>query len=229
MSFSLVYTLCCNLVLWLNLHAGVSQKTANIVLQALRLILLTTIQLISAALHSYGFDLPVPVIELPQDVRTVYARHINLEPKIIRTVCCPECFCLYPSNSVPERCTFKKSPRSRPCGAAPWTKCKTRNGIKPVPKSLYSTQSFESWLKFFLSRPKIEECLEKTFSQHQGRQDYGGDMHDVQDSPAWKSLDHFLHSKYNLIFAIYIDWFNPLTNKIAGMLLSFSCNLTLIL
>ncbi|KAJ3857072.1 hypothetical protein EV368DRAFT_61194 [Lentinula lateritia] len=40
-------------------------------------------------------------------------------------------------------------------------------------------------------------------------------MSDIQDSPAWQSLKGFLTSKYHLVFAVYIDWFNPYTNKIA--------------
>jgi hypothetical protein len=42
-------------------------------------------------------------------------------------------------------------------------------------------------------------------------------MHDVHDSPAWKDLYAFGPSPYHLIFGLYVDWFNPFTNKIAGM------------
>ncbi|KAJ3926363.1 MAG: hypothetical protein NXY57DRAFT_1051411 [Lentinula lateritia] len=45
-------------------------------------------------------------------------------------------------------------------------------------------------------------------------------MSDIQDSPAWQSLKGFLTSKYHLVFAVYIDWFNPYTNKIAGKVVS---------
>jgi hypothetical protein len=46
-------------------------------------------------------------------------------------------------------------------------------------------------------------------------------MHDIYDSPAWSSLHPFLQSPYHLVFALYIDWLNPLTNKIAGMSINF--------
>ncbi|KIK49924.1 hypothetical protein GYMLUDRAFT_139418, partial [Collybiopsis luxurians FD-317 M1] len=41
-------------------------------------------------------------------------------------------------------------------------------------------------------------------------------MHDISDSPFWQSIRDFLKSEYHLVFATYIDWFNPLGNKTAG-------------
>jgi hypothetical protein len=41
-------------------------------------------------------------------------------------------------------------------------------------------------------------------------------MRDIRDSPAWHSLGPFTRTYRNLTFSFYIDWFNPLTNKIAG-------------
>jgi hypothetical protein len=46
-------------------------------------------------------------------------------------------------------------------------------------------------------------------------------MHSIWDSPAWRSLGSFTTTPGNLTFSYYIDWFNPLTNKIAGK--SVSC------
>lgn len=44
-------------------------------------------------------------------------------------------------------------------------------------------------------------------------------MTDIQDSPAWSDLHGFLQSPYHLSFGIYVDWFNPFTNKTAGKLM----------
>ncbi|KAJ3899549.1 hypothetical protein F5879DRAFT_781431, partial [Lentinula edodes] len=91
------------------------------------------------------------------------------------------------------------------------------------PKCLYTTQGLGSWLKFFLNRPKIDECLSQAFSKLQNPNPiYQDKMCDIQESPAWQSLRGFLTSKYHLVFAVYIDWFNPYTNKIAGNTLIFS-------
>lgn len=46
----------------------------------------------------------------------------------------------------------------------------------------------------------------------------GGDMCDIQDSPAWTNF-HF-RTPYHLAFGLYVDWFNPLYNKIAGAKIS---------
>ncbi|KAJ2911519.1 hypothetical protein MD484_g8896, partial [Candolleomyces efflorescens] len=45
-------------------------------------------------------------------------------------------------------------------------------------------------------------------------------MTSIWDSPAWRSLGSFATTSGNLTFSFYIDWFNPLTNKIAGKTVS---------
>jgi hypothetical protein len=72
---------------------------------------------------------------------------------------------------------------------------------------------------FFLSRRQIEEHLQKSFQQEQTRQNSPqlDIMHDIQDSPPWRGLGNYLRTWYHLVFAFYIVWFNPFTNKIAGM------------
>lgn len=101
----------------------------------------------------------------------------------------------------------------------------TRNGITQVPKRLYATQSFEDWLKFFLSRRIIEDELVKTFNNRRNNP-YTTDheMHDVHDSPAWHDFQDSADTPYRLVFGLYGDWFNPFGNRIAGKLLLYlSC------
>lgn len=210
--------LCGLLAAWLNLHAGVSRNTANTVLKALQFILVITLHLVFGVFKSAGLVVDPPEVELPQDVRTIYKQ--GLEPDIKRIACCPTCFTLYPADSpIPTFCKWKRSPKAQACGTELWRERKTRKGVKRVPQRLYSTQSFESWLRFFLARADIEDHLEKSARQNR-EQAAGGSPHimnDIQDSPAWRSLGNYVRFKYNLVWAIYIDWFNPFTNKIAGM------------
>jgi len=87
-----------------------------------------------------------------------------------------------------------------------------------VPQFLYTTQSFDSWLESFLSHKIVKHGLKETFQQYINNPptEFGGTMKDIHDSPAWKNLRVFLLSLYHLVFGIYVDWFNPFTNKIAG-------------
>jgi len=85
-----------------------------------------------------------------------------------------------------------------------------------IPRRLYTTQSFDSWLRFFLSRDVIIESLEETLRCTQVPFVFGTEMRDIQDSLAWRELMGPHPSAYHLRFSFYVDWFNPYTNKIAG-------------
>ncbi len=213
-----IVDLCALLVAWLALTTGASRQTANTVLVALRMILGTALQMIHAALKLAGIDLvPLTPIELPCDIRTVYARG-NLEPELLRIPCCPKCYMQYPDDTAPAVCSWKKSPRSRACGEPLFTYRNTKNGPRRVPRCLYTSQSFSSWLTWFLSRARVDEYLHQSFAQHQNAAPRlpGARMWDIYDSPAWESLRGFLLSPYHLVFGMYVDWLNPFTNKIAG-------------
>lgn len=215
-----VYELCYLLVAWLSLYAGTSRETSNTVLKALHLIILTILELICAALTSMGLSnitVDPAKFDIPADIRTLYTRQ-QLEPDILRTICCPKCYKLYDGEqAIPLKCTWKRSSRARECGADLYVQRNTRMGPTQVPKTLFNTQSFQSWLISFLAQAEVGEALHETFAKQQYQLNTDR-MHDVQDSPAWQSLQGFLQSPYHLVFALYIDWFNPFTNKIAGKL-----------
>lgn len=224
------YKLLTILALWLNLHAGLSREVTNTTLKALHFICQTLLQLIFGVLQAAGLAVQPPVSLFPKDIRTIYAQ--GWDPEINRTICCPKCFSLFPddegSNPVPDVCPWRKNPNRGPrCGTKLWKLRKTRNGLKRVPKRYYSTQNFQSWLSFFLGRPVIREGLAKSAAANRMR---GGAtqatenstqipakrMKDVQDSPAWASLGNYTFSQFNMVWGMYIDWFNPFSNKQAG-------------
>ncbi|KAF9462205.1 hypothetical protein BDZ94DRAFT_740824 [Collybia nuda] len=184
---STVIKMICILVVWLHIWAGISRSVVNTILKAFQLIISMTLQLIEAALCSSGISIRFPDLAIPQDIWTAYARHF-LEPEIICTVCCPTCFSLYPQ-PAPIKCQWKESPRSRSCNTDLWKSKNTSKGPKMVPRRLYSTQSFDTWLQFFLSWKVIVDSLAGAFHQRGNRPAaFGGDMCDVQDSPAWQDL-----------------------------------------
>ena len=80
----------------------------------------------------------------------------------------------------------------------------------------YSTQDFNSWLEFFLSRPGIEDLINKSYDHLHSL----NVMCTIWDSPAWHSLGLFTTTRGNLTFAYFINWFNPLLNKTVGKTIS---------
>ena len=214
-----IVKLICVLAVWLHVKGGISRSRANIILQAVQLIVSAVISLLELSLLAAGITVNIPALKVPRDVRTAY-RHYFSEPAIDRTVCCPKCFSIFLGNyaDMPRKCTWRSSPRSRPCNTELWEKQNTQKGKKWVPRCLYTTQSFDDWLQFFLSRKSVEDSLCLTSTQRKARAfaPLGADMTDVQDSPAWKDLHGPEDSPYNLSFGMYIDWFNPYTNKLAG-------------
>lgn len=182
----------------------------------MQFLLSSLLGLIQGALHTQlGTQIQLPKINIPKDVRTAFSRHFQ-EPKLIRTPCCPKCFTLYKAEDLDSTdfCTHKDSPRSPPCNAILYREQRLGQTVKRVPATWFNTQSFRSWLEWFLSQRKVEDYLAATFNRTAAAA--GSDMSSWHDSPAWADLKDFCISKYHLVFAFYIDWFNPFTNKIAG-------------
>ncbi|KAF8222923.1 hypothetical protein L208DRAFT_1103111, partial [Tricholoma matsutake] len=71
---------------------------------------------------------------------------------------------------------------------------------------------------FHASCTIIEDSLHKTYHDHINHPPavFGATINDIQGSPAWNDILGFLQSPYHLLFGIYVDWYNPHTNKIAG-------------
>jgi len=147
------------LVVWVHVKVGVSHSVASKVLQALQLILMTILHILEAALLSFGATVRLSDLNIPHDVRTAYWLHFT-EPDIICRACCPKCFSLIP-HPIPWWCQWRASPRSRPCYTGLWKTQNTRSGLKMVPWSLYTTQSFDSWLESFLSLEKLLNMVSK--------------------------------------------------------------------
>ncbi|KAI5898333.1 uncharacterized protein SCHCODRAFT_02611784 [Schizophyllum commune H4-8] len=216
--------LVCILAVWLHTKAGVSRKNTNTTLRAIQSIVTTLLDLLSTALRTSGISVELPSVRIPRDVRTAARAVHGVEPEIDQTVCCPKCFYLHP-RPVPWTCSWRESARSRPCGEHLWTERKTRHGPKWVPRRLYHTQNFDTWVPMFLSRKVITDSLVETQQYCAKRWAPGSNhddwMRDVHDSPAWRELYGSSYpSPYNLVFGIYVDWFNPFTNKIAGKVAS---------
>lgn len=220
-----LFIVVCTLAAWLHLGCGLSRDATSRLLKVLGFIVQMAMELgrlISLSTNPSQLaggtnnSLPLPPFHLPCDVRTAMSA-LSIEPNIIRSICCPKCLSKYSLDTLPQVCLRRETPRARPCGEELWTTRSTRGGPRRVPRRLYSTQDFESWLEFFLSQPGIEDAIDKSYTHKRSPHV----MHSIFDSPAWQSLGNFSTTPGNLTFSYYIDWFNPFTNKIAGK--SVSC------
>nr|GAT45208.1 predicted protein [Mycena chlorophos] len=205
-----------------HINAGIGREKTGKILKALHLIFATLLQALVVALLGPTAAAQLPKIPIPADPRTLYGA--TLEPQINRIVCCSECFSMYPDNQpIPEICRWRKNPRrGKFCNTELWKYRKTRKGLKRVPRLYYAVQHFGSFLSYFLGRAVIREALEKSAAESYQRamNGYPKEMTDVQESPAWRGLGNFTHAANNLVWAIYIDWFNLFSNKIAGKIVS---------
>ncbi|KAJ7898166.1 hypothetical protein B0H14DRAFT_2332220, partial [Mycena olivaceomarginata] len=175
------------LVAWLHLVCGLSRDASHRVLKVLGFM----IAIVAASDSNY---------KIPQDVRTA-VKHLSIEPVINRSICCPKCFRAYSFEELPEICLARATGASRRCNTPLWVERQTCAGPKIVPRRLYSTQDFHSWLEQFLSRPGIEDLLRKSHL-HRPNPDM---MSSIWDSPAWQSLGTYTSLPNNLVFSIYID------------------------
>ncbi|POV99926.1 hypothetical protein PSHT_13313 [Puccinia striiformis] len=159
--------------------------------------------------------IPRQQLYVPGDIRLII-RDLHLDPEIKRTICCPRCFYLYPVDDPPHACTARATRRSQKCHE-PLYKSVARNPSSPQVCRYFSTQSFMDWLARFLSRPGIEDLLDKSLSTTAE----SASISDIWDSNMWKTLKtsdgkQFTGYSGNLVFSLNVDWFNPSGNKTAG-------------
>lgn len=150
---------------------------------------------------------------LNMDIRTSIKR-LSISPTLKRALCCYRCFALYPLETEETHCSWRDVPDGRTCGEALWRlRWGGANAPKPVPRRLFTYQTMQSWLEFMLSLPSFENLID---SSHLEQSNEAVICTDVRESCMWQELGDYTSRSGNLVFAFYIDWFNPFTNKMAG-------------
>jgi hypothetical protein len=204
----------CTLAAWLHVCCRLSRSATSKVLRVMEVIILTAMNIGSLMARSSPSTSNTPLapsFTLLNDVRTAISS-LPIEPRIICSICCPKCYMNYSLHDMLQVCPYKETYRSKRCGERLWMTRITKGGPRIVPHRLYSTQDFESWLEFFLSRPGIEDLIDKSYVHQQS----SDTMELIWDSPVWHSLGPFTTTPGNITFSFFIDWFNPFSNKIAG-------------
>lgn len=125
----------------------------------------TIFSILQVALASNGVHIKLPEIQIPHDVRTAYHIHSS-EPDIIWTSCCPKCYTIY-TGRIPLCCSWKESPCARVCDSELWRLQQFGRNPRSVPKTLYNTQNFESWLKFLQQAQAWHNMTTKVDCQRQ--------------------------------------------------------------
>lgn len=141
------------IALILNVFGHVTRPWCNAVLGLLNLLLETTLGKSTC-----------PTI--PSDIRTV-RKKFDLDPVTQTFATCTRCSCTYPpaptrkKSPYPERCTHQRYRGSKPCGQL-MVKCRKGEGGKTwTPVRPYVVQDFNAFLAEMLSRPGIEEAMDR--------------------------------------------------------------------
>ncbi|KNZ54402.1 hypothetical protein VP01_2958g5, partial [Puccinia sorghi] len=169
-----------------------------------------------------------------RDVRTITKR-IRLDPEL-EAICFPKCFSLYEPEDALVTCIYCKSKKAQACGESlfkskhdpliPQYQPMSHASIPLptafvpfIPRLVYHTQKFNSWLKWSLNVPGLEDEI---LSWRQTVQSAPKNkITDIQQSKALRSFSikakqALSGNELRLTFSLYIDWFNPFSNKLSG-------------
>lgn len=201
------------LVLILHLAFGLSHRGCGLVLAFLRGYCKLS------AKYSGGHISPSIHASIPKTLKTVL-QSFDLDPRVRQFICCPRCFALYPYESpYPATCTFKSAPDSTACGAKLLMQRQLNSIAVSVPVKVYLHQDFGEWLGRLLSRPDIEEHIERSQTPIGPSSD--GLVAEIMAAKAVTGFNGpdgkpFIHQKageYRLLFALSADGFNPFGNR----------------
>ncbi|EFP93131.1 uncharacterized protein PGTG_19147 [Puccinia graminis f. sp. tritici CRL 75-36-700-3] len=154
---------------------------------------------------------PINQLEtLARDLQSLIEK-ANINPTLIKTICCRECFSLYPPNRDASLfCTYLPYPHEEQCG-----------------ETLFKqNQSILTWVTWLLSKPDTEKEIQE-WAGKVGNQDIF--LTDVQNGTAFKTLfSKDQSNSLDLALSLFVNWFNPHGNKIAESVESsgvfaFSC------
>lgn len=157
----------------------------------------------------------------PDTIQAVISQ-LSLEPKTSTFVCCKECFSCYDPQDSPDTCTFKDASDSPLCGTPLFTERRRKGQTLREPVREIHFQDFEDWLARLLSRPGMEEILDRDVYQTGAGI---GELFDIWDGEVLRNFQgpdgsNFFTCKgpgnLRLVFAICMDNFNPFFNKHGG-------------
>lgn len=207
----------------------------------------STEALLTLSLVVNGGQAPEPYTVVYSISRII--KMFNIRPELEEYACCSLCCAIYPpvDGVFPERCdnirTILKNENNKqarlkrkkraaqhkqiepkpgePCGAelSRWMRRKGDAILRP--RRAFHYQSLKKWLGRLLSRPGVEEAMERSVEKARLRKN-PGDIWEaayVQELKGKDSLPFFskeaLKKEGRLLFSLGIDWFNALHSGVA--------------
>lgn len=163
--------------------------------------------------------------EIPKSIVTLKKR-LGIDTCLIETVCCNLCFKLYDiekshakddlleqhkSRQLTMRCSaeiLKTFGITGPCQNYLFTKHKTKKSVGP--KMNFVHQDIITWLGKNLQQPGYEDLLDSNIHKQLDPNTYD----DIWSGEMWKTFkgnsgEIYTQSSGNLVFGLYVDWFNP--------------------
>ncbi|KAI7962764.1 hypothetical protein MJO28_000858 [Puccinia striiformis f. sp. tritici] len=191
--------------------------------------------------NRFGFQTSIMLKNIPASMSTV-TRRLGLDCVFQEQAACPKCWTLYEAIpdtetwakqklhlTVTSRCTarFFTTARSLSTSAEQIRKCDEpvfkefmvsgKPAWRPIKGFCY--QKLHDWLKRKLIQPEFEDLIDAPLRYT--RQD--GVMRDIWDGSVWNTLkfpstnsEPYASTSGNLVFSLYVDWFNPHGNKVGG-------------
>jgi len=163
----------------------------------------------------------------PKDIRTA-RKYFDLEGKVLIYTACPRCSYIYPPvleedqdmAPYPESCTYNPlpaDPNSGICGEPLLHRIHPNGRLQPIRPLGFRDP--KDWIATLLARPGMEALLDSSwnFMRH-------NDYHDIFDADFIQNFKgpsgqyfHISGDEGHYIFALSVDWFNPYSNKAAGI------------
>jgi hypothetical protein len=160
--------------------------------------------------------------DIPLNVETI-VESLDLKPKTKGYCCCPKCYCCYPLDDYPARCTNREAPDSGECGRTLLHHMSRGGKLHSYAARRYLYHDLKSWLGELLCRPGMEKQLDRKVLRP--GEDNPVEMRNIFDGRIlrnFKGNDNktFLNGgkrgEGRYVFALNMDSFNPFYNKHGG-------------
>lgn len=148
---------------------------------------------------------------------TLFQRY-HLNPITRPYVCCPKCFALYSPHEAPSRCTYQEFEDEGKCGAELSRTRTIGSKTHTIAARIYLHQEMKEWIGRLLSRPDIDELLDKPrdprTSKYMEDICHGSILEEFMGPDGLPYLTTRLSdgSVLKLVFSLGIDGFNSYRN-----------------